>query len=143
MGGEKSSYVPVSSSVPQGSVLGPLLFLCYINDVPSHAQSKVRLFADDTVMYITIKSENDSKQLQYDLTRLERWKKDWQTSFNPTKCKVIKITRKRRPLDFPYLLHGQTLESIDHTKYLGVHLSHDLRWNEQAAKVTSKANGTL
>ena len=143
MGGEKSSYVPVSFGVPQGSVLGPLLFLCYINDEPSHVQSKVRLFADDTVMYITIKSENDSKQLQCDLTRLERWEKDWQMNFNPTKCKVIKTTRKRRPFDFSYLLHGQTLESIDHTKYLGVHLSHDLRWNKHTAKVTSKANRTL
>ena len=64
-------------------------------------------------------------------------------NFNPTKCNVIKITRKRKPLDFPYLLHGQTFESIDHTKYLGVHLSHDLRWNEHTAKVTTKANKTL
>ena len=64
-------------------------------------------------------------------------------NFNPTKCKVIKIKRKCKRLDFPYLLHGQALESIDHTKYLGVQLSHDLHWNGHTAKVTSKANRTL
>ena len=143
IGGEKSPYVPVSSGVPQGSVLGPLLFLIYINDLPSHVQSKVRLFADDTVIYLTVKSENDSKQLQRDLTRLERWERDWQMMFNPSKCNVIKITRKRKPSDFTYTLHGQILETIDHIKYLGVHLSRDLRWNEHVAKVTSKANRTL
>ena len=143
VGGERSPYVPVTSGVPQGSVLGPLLFLCYINDLPSHVQSKVRLFADDTVIYITVKSENDSRQLQCDLSRLECWERDWQMSFNPSKCKVIKVTRKRKPSDFQYILHGQTLESIDHTKYLGVHISRDLRWNTHADRVTSKANRTL
>ena len=69
--------------------------------------------------------------------------RDWQMMFNPSKCNVIKITRKSKLSDFTYTLHRQILETIDHIKYLGVHLSHDLRWNKHVAKVTSKANRTL
>ena len=75
--GVMSDQVPVSSGVPQGSVLGPILFLAYINDLPQYVKSKVRLFADDTVTYLAIKSSVDCIQLQQDLLSLENWESDW------------------------------------------------------------------
>ena len=84
--GEHSHSVPVTSGVPQGSMLGPLMFLIFINDLPCYVKSRVRLFADDTVIYLTIKSESDCRQLQDDLHSLEKWESDWFMEFNPSKC---------------------------------------------------------
>ena len=84
--GEHSHSVPVTSGIPQGSVLGPLMFLIFVNDLPCYVKSRVRLFADDTVIYLTIKSESDCRQLQDDLHSLEKWESDWFMEFNPSKC---------------------------------------------------------
>ena len=73
LAGECSSEVPVTSGVPQGSVLGPLLFLLYINDLPENIQPQVRLFADDTAVYLTVRNQNDSRILQNDLNTLQEW----------------------------------------------------------------------
>ena len=71
--GETSDACPVLSGVPQGSVLGPCLFLMYINDMPENIQSNIRLFADDTIMYLTITNQSDCQDLQRDLSKLEIW----------------------------------------------------------------------
>ena len=86
--GTHSSTLPVMSGVPQGSVLGPCLFLCFINDMPDAVKCRIRLFADDTVIYLTIDSNHDSENLQNDLAKLEQWEKDWSMEFNPDKCEV-------------------------------------------------------
>ena len=85
--GVSSGLVDVDSGVPQGTVLGPILFLLHINDLPSIVSSKVRLFADDCLIYRQIKSNNDQIELQRDLNLLESWGVKWGMRFNAAKCK--------------------------------------------------------
>ena len=85
VGGEESDSVPATSGVPQASVLGPILLLVYIKDVPENVTSQVRLFADDTAMYLTMEGANDSSVLQQDLDRLSVWESDWDMEFNLSK----------------------------------------------------------
>ena len=107
-------------SVPQGSVLGPVLFLAYINDLPDKVKSEVRLFADDTAAYLAITKPAESQQLQDDLNILQDWEHEWDMVFNPSKCHVIRVTRSRSPLPTSYTLHGQTLEVVVCARYLGL-----------------------
>ena len=86
--GIESVGVPVVSGVPQGTVLGPLLFLCHINDLPDSVTSQVRLFADDCLLYRQINSANDHTILQQDIENLESWAKRWGMRFNASKCNV-------------------------------------------------------
>ena len=88
----------MTSGVPQGSVLGPLLFLLYINDLPENIQSQVRLFAGDTAVYLTVTNMQDSQVLQSDLESLQHWERTWDMEFNPGKCQVIHITRSKARL---------------------------------------------
>ncbi|KAK3097903.1 hypothetical protein FSP39_014294 [Pinctada imbricata] len=142
--GCKSRRSPVQSGVPQGSVLGPLLFLLYINDLPDYVNngSTVRLFADDCVLYRSITTARDAEKLQQDLEALQRWEKDWLMTFHPQKCQVIHITNKRSPLRAPYSIHGHVLEEVETAKYLGVIIDKSLRWSTHISAVAKKANNT-
>jgi hypothetical protein len=96
-----SESIPVPSSVPQGFVLEPLLFLVYVNDLPQSLTSKVRLFADETAIYLTISSTSQSEILQNDLNTHEHWSREWDMEFNPSKCQVLyksKITTRQKVL---------------------------------------------
>ena len=126
--GECSEEVPVTSSVQQGSILGPILFLIYINDLPDKVKSQVRRFADDTAAYLAIAKLADSKQLQADLDIIQVWKITWDMQFNPSKCQVIHITRSRSPLPTKYTKHGETLEEVASARYLGVDIANDPSW---------------
>ena len=118
--GQSSSRATVASGVPQGSVLGPLLFLIYINDLPDYVTSStVRLFADDTVLYHGISSPADTADLQRDLDALQAWERKWLMEFNPSKCQVLRVTLKHKPVEASYMIHGQTLELVESAKYLG------------------------
>ena len=87
--GQASEWIRVLSGVPQGSVLWPVLFLVYINDIVINIDSTIKLFADDAKMYRTIKSPNDTNALQQDLKSLEEWSKKWLLKFNSSKCKLL------------------------------------------------------
>ena len=136
--GESSEKVPVVSGVPQGTVLGPLLFLLFINDLPDNITSNTRLFADDCIVYRTIPSTADTNVLQENLYKLAEWEKTWGMDFNPQKCSVQSTTRSRSPITHSYTLKGQVLECSKSTKYLGVDIESDLSWKQHINRVTKK-----
>ena len=96
--GESSETINVRSGVPQGSVLGPCLFLAYINDLPDKVSSNSRLFADDTAVDRKITSTEDQMTLQRDLDSLAQWENQWDMAFHPDKCEVLQVTSKRDKL---------------------------------------------
>ncbi len=108
--GEVSSWKKVTSGIPQGSVLGPLLFVIYINDLPDVVSSQPYIFADDTKIFRIINGEIDEKILQDDLKQLEKWSSDWLLLFHPEKCKHMKIGSQENGCT--YNLSGHDLEQI-------------------------------
>ena len=143
MEGETSTSIPVESGVPQGSVLGPSLFLFYINDMPEGIQSTVRLFADDTIAYVTISSDADAANLQQDLDKLAEWKSKWLMKFHPETCNVLTISKKRSPSKYNYTLHGHILEHDTSANHLGCTISSDLKWGKHISTICSKANNII
>ena len=135
----KSYATSVHSGVPQGTVLAPLLFLIYINDLPMCVQNKVRLYADDVLMYSYINSKDDCISLQKDLTALGQWSHKWQMSFNPTKCEFLRITNKKAPLIHSYYIATSLIKEVTSIKYLGVRIDNKLTWNNHIQYITHKA----
>lgn len=132
----------VTSGVPQGSVLGPSLFLVYINDLPNGIKSKVRLFADDTALYNKITNVEDCMALNEDLAKLQEWEGKWLMEFNVSKCNVLTVSNKRTPIAYDYKLHDQKLEHVTSARYLGVEITKNLKWTKHIENITSKANKT-
>ena len=141
--GVKSDWAPVVSGVPQGTVLGPLLFSLHINDIMSDIESEIRLFADDCVCYREIKDIEDTLKLQKDIDRLGVWARKWGMRFQPVKCNMMQLTNKHNKIQASYTLEGTVLENVDSIKYLGVTITSDLKWNSHIRNVCSKASRTL
>ena len=118
------------AGVPQGSVLGPVLFLIFINDLLDNIRSSVCLFADDCVLYRNIHSLQDCLALQEDLTSLGQWEADWQMKFNVAKCHSMRVTQHQhhKQILFHYSLHNQTLENVQSAKYLGITITDNMDW---------------
>lgn len=138
-----STLIEVKSGVPQGSVLGPILFLIYINDIAKNLTSTTRLFADDCVIYRQITNRNDHIALQKDLNSISTWCDQWQMKINASKTKVITFTTTTNPPLNSYLINAMPIEHVSSIKYLGVQLSADLTWNAHIDAITSKASKTL
>ena len=108
--GVKSDWAPVVSGVPQGTVLGPLLFSLYINDIPLGIDSQIRLFANDCVCYREIRTVEDTLKLQNDIDLLGSWARKWGMRFQPVKCNMIQLTNKRiNKIEASYTLEGTVL----------------------------------
>ena len=142
--GMASDVAPVTSGVPQGTVLGPALFLVYINDLPDGLTSTPRLFADDCLLYRIIDTQADCNALQNDLNTLQEWEKKWDMEFAADKCKVLTITLKtKKDIKIQnYKIHGHILERVDSAKYLGVTLDSKLDFNKHIGDICKKANNT-
>lgn len=141
--GQKSDFIPVRSGVPQGSVIGPVLFLIYINDLPTRVSSLSRLFADDTALYRLIATSEDHNTLQSDLQELEVWEQEWDMHFHPDKCSVLTVSRKQSPSTHEYRLHDCILQNVSSLKYLGLTLQDNAKFDKHIDAVTAKANRTL
>ena len=133
-----SDWAPFESGVPQGTVLGPLLFSLHINDITSDIESEIRLFADDCVCYREIKNVEDTVKLQKDIDRLASWARKWGMRFQPVKC-----NKRTSKIQASYKLEGTVLENVESIKYLGVTITKDLKWNTHISNVCTIANRTL
>ena len=143
LNGVLSSRCNVTSGVRQGSVLGPTLFLVYINDIASIIQSKLHLFADDCIIYRTINSPTDHAVLQQDFDTLTRWAKSWQMEFNVHKCNILQISNIHDKSTFPYMMYNTPLKYVVEHKYLGVWLNGRLSWHSHISYTCHKVNRTL
>ena len=137
----ESTWLPVHSGVPQGSVLGPVLFIIYINDIVRDLESGISLFADDAKVYRRITTPEDAEILQRDMEKLNEWSRKWLLSFNVTKCKTMHIGHNNPRHN--YQLQGNALEKSDLEKDLGVFVSSDLKPSMHIAKVAAKANARV
>ena len=139
--GKFSSWKAVTSGVPQGSVLGPILFLIFINDIDSSVSSSISKFADDTKLYRKVSDEHDALLLQKDLDRLFSWSQTWQMSFNADKCKVLYFGPKN--FSYDYKMNGSVLSEVTFEKDLGVVITGDLKPSRQCAASAARANRVL
>lgn len=143
IGGKLSTAAQVVSGVPQGSVLGPLLFLIFINDLPSGITSSIRLFADDCVVYRRISNSSDQSLLQRDLNLIETWCSRWLMEPNTSKCKCMVVSRKKTNLIFQYSLNSTALSHASSYRYLGVLINTKLTWSEHISSVVTDTSRSL
>ena len=144
LNGVSSTTLPVLSGVPQGSILGPLLFLMYLNDINDttiSSGSKLVLYAGDILLYRAVHSQEDYFALQQDVDTLAAWSSTKLLKFNPSKCKAMLLSRKRSKMSIPctLLLNQMPLEFVDSFKYLGLNITSDLTWSRHIETITSKA----
>ena len=142
--GIKSDTLEITAGVPQGSRLGPLLFIIYLNDIINDIESDILIFADDTsLMSNGTDPTETAKQLNRDLIKISQWAEKWRVTFNPKKSKDI-IFSKKCLNNSPPLVFGETfIERVNTHKHLGLILSSDLNWTQQINEVSLKANRKL
>lgn len=144
--GVKSRILSVTSGVPQGSVLGPVLFLCYINNIAETVSPNIRLrlFTDDCLIYSRITHRKDQLALNAALNNLGDWCNKWKMKVNYCKTSYMTVTKNvKNVLAFSYRLDGHELERVTHFKYLGVTLSEDLSWKTHIDHLCSVAEKKL
>ena len=143
--GTYSDWLQVLSGVPQGSILGPLLFLVYIDDIPECIKhdSKVAIFADDSKLFKIIEKPSDKLSLQQDLMQLSIWSDTWKMCLSIPKCKALNISRKKIPAKREYHLNGSPLATVSEIKDLGITVTNTLQWSQHIKLISSKANRTL
>jgi hypothetical protein len=134
---------PVTSGVPQGSVLGPLLFIVYVDDMEDGLLNKLLKFADDTKLFGKVKDEGEYRSLQEDLMKLSRWSEKWMMPFNVEKCKVMHFSTSTGSVARQYFLQGKALEAVNEERDLGVVIRSDLKSSAQCIAAYNKASSKL
>ena len=142
-----SDEASVWSGIPQGSVIGPLLFVLFINDLPACVQTSVKIFADDTKVYTRSDKEGATNKLQNDLQKLQDWSDNWQLRFHPEKCSVMKLGKNKSKTKYCMYSMDQgnnirevPLKEIESEKDLGVTIDNSLNFKLHIAQITAKAN---
>ena len=141
--GMTSGPEPIDSGIPQGSVLGPLLFILHINYLPKVVTSHVRLFADDCLLCCPIRSVVDQEAFQCALEARELWTSTWGMKCNAQKCYIMNITRTRNHLTHNYSLKNNILQTVTREKFLGITISNDLNGSSHINTITNKCNSKL
>ena len=141
--GSHSALANVTSGVPRGSVLGPVIFLLYINDITNQIQSNIRLFADDSSVYMEIRSPVDHHILQTDIQKLTDWSNKWQMNFNTSKCHLLIITHKPKPSELTYTISNQPISRVKYHPYLDLTIDAKLSWTKHIQSTASKSAKTL
>ena len=139
--GEVSSWKSVLSGVPQGSVLGPILFLVYINDLEEGVTGSILKFADDTKLFRKTKEIGDKKNVQVDIDKLVKWSEKWQMLFNFGKCKRLHTGPGNTGMN--YAMGGTILSKTVKEKYLEVTMNANMKVSEQCRIAASKGNQVL
>ena len=147
VGGKESSWGKVMSGVPQGSVLGPTLFLIFVNDLPDVVKSNIIMFADDTKLYLRSDTRDSVVQLQSDLSKMEEWAAKWQLRFHPEKCIVLRLGKKNIDTQTEYHMKRESgtvvLKEVHAEKDLGVLVDSKLSFKDQVSQVALKGNRVL
>jgi ribonuclease P/MRP protein subunit RPP40 len=141
LNGKTSEWLPVTSGVPQGSVLGPVLFIIYINDLETGLKSSISKFADDTKVGGKALTTKDCEKIQRDLDLISQWSEKWQMPFNVDKCKVMHVGPNN--CNYDYIMNGRTLSVVDEERDLGVIISKDLKFAKNCKSACKKANQML
>ena len=141
--GYVSDWQEVLSGIPQGSVLGALLFVIYINDLPDNIYSDIFLFADDTKFFHRIQEPHDADIIQHDLNTLHQWSTDWLLKFHPDKCVVIRLSVTTETWYHKYTLGENELEYVDLVKDLGVYVDNELKFRHHMITKVNKANSIM
>ena len=143
--GQNSDWVSIQAGVPQGSVLGPLLFMVYINDIVDNISCDIKLYADDTTLYIvTDNLENGTSLLNSDLEMISRWSKTWLVTFCPNKTEYMHVTHKNRNMrPDPPSFQGEILREVEHHKHLGITFSSNLTWNKHISNISKSVSKSL
>ena len=139
--GAVSDWTYIRAGVPQGSILGPLLFLLYINDIVNDIGSSIRLFADDTSLFIIVDDPVTAAGcINADLGKISAWASTWLVTFNPSKTETLLVSRKlNRPLHPPIYMQNQQISEVDSHKHLGLYFSNDCTWHQHIKYITDKA----
>ena len=129
----------VPAGVPQGSVLGPLLFLIYINDIINNIKSNIKLFADDTSLYLRIDDpDNCAAVLNRDLETINTWAKTWLVSFNPQKTETLALTTKQNLLLPTLTFDDVPIKEFSFHKHLGLTFQRNCKWDMHIREISSK-----
>ena len=141
MPGVSSSWSSIEAGVPQGSMLGPLLFLLYINDIVENINSSIRLFADDTTLYIKVDNPGQAAyQLNSDLDKIHQWANQWLVTFNPSKSETVIFSRKHnKPNHRNVIMDQQPIQEVNLHKHLGIIFSSNCTWHDHLDYIKSKA----
>ena len=125
-------------------MLGPILFLIYINDISKNIMSSTKLFAGDMKVYRLLRdTKEDVEELQKDLICPKSWSNDWQLKFNTDKCEAMRISKKNNCSSRQYHLCGNQLKAVSEVKELGTYFTTNLSWSMQVNKCTNKSNSVL
>ena len=141
--GYKSQWRDVLSGIPQGSVLGALLFVIYINDLPENIKSYIFLFADDAKFFKEVSCKEDAQEMQVDLNTLDDWSNTWLLKFHPDKCVNLRICLNNHQEKYKYMLGNNELKDVNKVKDLGIIVDSKLKFDQHIATKVNKANAVM